>query len=81
VPVRAWAESAALAKSAVAYNSSTLNRAREAGVKFMHRALSRRGQCPLIEFGPGRAGRQEPVRLGLFGRALTAIFARSRGGP
>jgi hypothetical protein len=35
VPVRAWAESATLAKSAVAYNSGTLNRAREAGVKFM----------------------------------------------
>ncbi|WP_127354884.1 apurinic/apyrimidinic endonuclease family protein [Actinacidiphila soli] len=33
--VGAWAESAALAKSAVAYNSGTLNRAREAGVKFM----------------------------------------------
>jgi hypothetical protein len=41
VPVRAWAESAALAKSAVAYNSGTLNRAREAGVKFMDRVLSR----------------------------------------
>jgi hypothetical protein len=35
VPVRAWAESATLAKSAVAYNSGTLNRAREAGVEFM----------------------------------------------
>jgi hypothetical protein len=35
VPVRAWAEAATLAKSAVAYNSGTLNRAREASVKFM----------------------------------------------
>ncbi|MFC1420047.1 phage minor capsid protein [Streptacidiphilus cavernicola] len=35
VPVRAWAESATLAKSAVAYNSGTLNRAVEAGVRFM----------------------------------------------
>lgn len=35
VPVRAWAEAATLAKSAVAYNSGTLNRAREAGVEFM----------------------------------------------
>lgn len=35
VPVRAWAESATLAKSAVAYNSGTLNRAREAGVQVM----------------------------------------------
>jgi hypothetical protein len=35
VPVRAWAESATLAKSAVAYNACTLNRAREAGVQFM----------------------------------------------
>jgi hypothetical protein len=34
-PVQAWAEAATLAKSAVAYNSGTLNRAREAGVKFM----------------------------------------------
>ncbi|GAA3371226.1 hypothetical protein GCM10020367_21030 [Streptomyces sannanensis] len=32
VPVRAWAETATLAKSAVAYNAGTLNRAREAGV-------------------------------------------------
>lgn len=35
VPVRAWVESATLAKSAVAYNAGTLNRAREAGVRFM----------------------------------------------
>ncbi|MGI5507697.1 MULTISPECIES: hypothetical protein [unclassified Streptomyces] len=35
MPVRAWAESATLAKSAVAYNAGTLNRAREAGVEFM----------------------------------------------
>jgi hypothetical protein len=32
VPARAWAESATLAKSAVAYNAGTLNRAQEAGV-------------------------------------------------
>ncbi|MFJ4684724.1 hypothetical protein [Streptomyces sp. NPDC088789] len=32
VPVRAWAEAAALAKSAVAYNAGTLNRTRQAGV-------------------------------------------------
>ncbi|MFE6186520.1 phage minor capsid protein [Streptomyces sp. NPDC056465] len=32
VPVRAWAEAATLAKSAVAYNAGTLNRTREAGV-------------------------------------------------
>ncbi|MCK7627216.1 hypothetical protein MUU72_29675 [Streptomyces sp. RS10V-4] len=32
VPVRAWAESATLAKSAVAYNAGTLNRTRQAGV-------------------------------------------------
>ncbi|TQF05542.1 hypothetical protein E6W39_29080 [Kitasatospora acidiphila] len=32
VPVRAWAEAATLAKSAVAYNSGTLNQARQAGV-------------------------------------------------
>lgn len=35
VPVRAWAESATLAKSAVAYNAGTLNRARELGVQWM----------------------------------------------
>lgn len=35
VPVRAWAEAATLAKSAVAYNAGTLNRSREAGVAFM----------------------------------------------
>ncbi|MFE2578893.1 hypothetical protein [Streptomyces sp. NPDC059378] len=35
MPVRAWAEAAALAKSAVAYNAGTLNRAREAGVQYM----------------------------------------------
>ncbi|MET9386990.1 hypothetical protein ABZY09_39750 [Streptomyces sp. NPDC002928] len=35
MPVAAWAESATLAKSAVAYNAGTLNRAREAGVRFM----------------------------------------------
>ncbi|WP_127353896.1 hypothetical protein [Actinacidiphila soli] len=34
-PVQAWAESATLAKSAVAYNAGTLNRAREAGVMYM----------------------------------------------
>ncbi|WP_432034053.1 hypothetical protein [Streptomyces antibioticus] len=33
VPVRAWAEAATLAKSAVAYNAGTLNRAVEAGVR------------------------------------------------
>ncbi|MFE9770662.1 hypothetical protein ACFYOV_03050 [Streptomyces sp. NPDC005931] len=32
VPVRAWAEAATLAKSAVAYNAGTLNRTRQAGV-------------------------------------------------
>jgi hypothetical protein len=32
VPVRAWAEAATLAKSAVAYNAGTLNKTREAGV-------------------------------------------------
>ncbi|MBK3623981.1 hypothetical protein JHN59_03845 [Streptomyces sp. MBT49] len=32
VPVRAWAEAATLAKSAVAYNTGTLNKSREAGV-------------------------------------------------
>ncbi|MDX3130807.1 hypothetical protein PV367_13630 [Streptomyces europaeiscabiei] len=31
VPVRAWAEAATLAKSAVAYNAGTLNRTRQAG--------------------------------------------------
>ncbi|MBW8800050.1 MAG: hypothetical protein JF597_42645 [Streptomyces sp.] len=35
MPVRAWAEAATLAKSAVAYNAGTLNRAREAGVQYM----------------------------------------------
>ncbi|MFF3468769.1 hypothetical protein ACWCQN_48205 [Streptomyces sp. NPDC001984] len=35
VPVQAWAESATLAKSAVAYNAGTLNRARESGVQWM----------------------------------------------
>ncbi|MFE7395210.1 phage minor capsid protein [Streptomyces sp. NPDC057557] len=35
VPVRAWAESAALAKSAVAYNAGTLNKTREAGVRMV----------------------------------------------
>ncbi len=35
VPVRAWAEAATLAKSAVAYNAGTLNRAYEAGVRFV----------------------------------------------
>lgn len=33
VPVRAWAEAATLAKSAVAYNAGTLNRTVEAGVR------------------------------------------------
>ncbi|MFJ4412991.1 phage minor capsid protein [Streptomyces sp. NPDC088925] len=33
VPVRVWAEAATLAKSAVAYNTGTLNRAREIGVR------------------------------------------------
>ncbi|MFF4504816.1 hypothetical protein [Streptomyces sp. NPDC001401] len=33
MPVRAWAEAATLAKSAVAYNAGTLNRVREAGVQ------------------------------------------------
>ncbi|MFE7129358.1 hypothetical protein ACFVIM_00665 [Streptomyces sp. NPDC057638] len=32
VPIRAWAEAATLAKSAVAYNAGTLGRTREAGV-------------------------------------------------
>ncbi|MFD5755311.1 hypothetical protein ACFWIZ_08690 [Streptomyces sp. NPDC127044] len=35
MPVQAWAESAVLANSAVAYNAGTLNRAREAGVQYM----------------------------------------------
>jgi hypothetical protein len=35
MPVPAWAEAASLAKSAVAYNAGTFNRAREAGVQFM----------------------------------------------
>ncbi|WP_327385533.1 hypothetical protein [Streptomyces sp. NBC_01207] len=35
VPVRAWAEAATLAKSAVAYNAGTLNRTREAGVRYV----------------------------------------------
>jgi hypothetical protein len=35
IPVRAWAEAATLAKSAVAYNAGTLNLAREAGVQYM----------------------------------------------
>lgn len=35
MPVRAWAEAATLAKSAVAYNAGTLNWAREAGVQYM----------------------------------------------
>ncbi len=35
VPVRAWAEAATLAKSAVAYNAGTLNQAREAGVRYV----------------------------------------------
>ncbi|MGW1622287.1 hypothetical protein [Streptomyces sp. NPDC002172] len=35
MPVREWAEAATLAKSAVAYNAGTLNRAREAGVQYM----------------------------------------------
>jgi hypothetical protein len=33
VPIRAWAEAATLAKSAVAYNAGTLNRTAEAGVR------------------------------------------------
>ncbi|WP_274558068.1 hypothetical protein [Streptomyces spiramyceticus] len=35
VPVRAWAEAATLAKSAVAYNAGTLNRTRQAGVAYV----------------------------------------------
>ncbi|MET7491297.1 hypothetical protein [Streptomyces sp900116325] len=35
MPVQAWAASATLTKSAVAYNSGTLNRAREAGVQWV----------------------------------------------
>ncbi|MFB7424723.1 phage minor capsid protein [Streptomyces hydrogenans] len=35
MPVRAWAEAATLAKSTVAYNAGTLNRAREAGVGYV----------------------------------------------
>ncbi|MFF2402709.1 hypothetical protein [Streptomyces goshikiensis] len=35
VPVRVWAEAATLTKSAVAYNAGTLNRTREAGVRYV----------------------------------------------
>lgn len=35
MPVRAWAEAATLAKSAVAYNAGTLNRTRQAGVSMV----------------------------------------------
>ncbi|MET8433085.1 hypothetical protein ABZV61_09805 [Streptomyces sp900116325] len=35
MPVQAWAASATLTKSAVAYNSGTLNRAWEAGVQWV----------------------------------------------
>ncbi|MFJ6781199.1 hypothetical protein [Streptomyces yangpuensis] len=35
VPVGVWAEAATLAKSAVAYNAGTLNRTREAGVRYV----------------------------------------------
>ncbi|MFI5799048.1 hypothetical protein [Streptomyces sp. NPDC051677] len=35
MPVRAWAEAATLAKSAVAYNAGTLNRIRQAGVSMV----------------------------------------------
>ncbi len=35
MPVRAWAEAATFAKSAVACNAGTLNRARESGVQRM----------------------------------------------
>ncbi|WP_327434685.1 hypothetical protein [Streptomyces sp. NBC_01236] len=35
MPAKAWAEAATLAKSAVAYNAGTRNRARESGVQFM----------------------------------------------
>ncbi|MDT3396330.1 hypothetical protein RKE29_06695 [Streptomyces sp. B1866] len=35
VPVRVWAEAATLAKSAVAYNAGTLNKARQAGVAYV----------------------------------------------
>ncbi|MGW0950062.1 hypothetical protein ACWD4O_47135 [Streptomyces sp. NPDC002623] len=35
MPVRAWAEAATLAKSAVAYNAGTLNRARQEGVTML----------------------------------------------
>ncbi|MDX3224549.1 hypothetical protein [Streptomyces sp. ME19-01-6] len=35
VPVRAWAEAATLAKSAVAYNAGTLNRSRQTGVSMV----------------------------------------------
>ncbi|MEU3620461.1 hypothetical protein ABZ725_50645 [Streptomyces sp. NPDC006872] len=35
MPVRAWAEAATLAKSAVAYNAGTLNRARQEGVTIL----------------------------------------------
>jgi len=35
VPVRAWAEAATLAKSAVAYNAGTLNASRESGVRYV----------------------------------------------
>ncbi|WP_051812145.1 hypothetical protein [Kitasatospora sp. MBT63] len=35
VPIRAWAEAATLAKSAVAYNAGTLNQARENGVTYV----------------------------------------------
>ncbi|MFF7358306.1 hypothetical protein ACFZA1_37620 [Streptomyces filipinensis] len=35
MPVRVWVEAAMLAKSAVAYNAGTLNRARDAGMQYM----------------------------------------------
>lgn len=35
VPVSAWAESATLTKSAVAYDAGTFSRSREAGVQWM----------------------------------------------
>ncbi|MEU3559704.1 hypothetical protein [Kitasatospora sp. NPDC006786] len=36
MPVRAWAEAAVLARSAVAYNAGTLNTAREYGIQHVH---------------------------------------------
>lgn len=55
VPVRVWAEAATLAKSAVAYNAGTLNRARQSGVEFVQ-----------VFDGPGCGwtGHQDPDKAG-----------------